>query len=375
MRRLRIAAVIGGLLLVNLLVVYFTFVWSITRGGSTRIPRAAMPEYATPDALQVVTVQMRWDLDAFASPERFAREIDRLAAEGMRGVDPGAPVLLAYPELVGAPLYLLGDYAAARGETTFEDAMTAVAMRNLPRVLYCARRFDVSPTRAICLSKAARAGRVYVETFSRVARDHRAYVVAGSMPLPEFAVSDDGGRVTYRIRSGDVHNVAYVFGPDGRVLGRQKKVKLTVLELAEGLDMVPGALEELEALDTPFGRMAVAICWDAFHEDVVQRLLALGATVLVQPSANYGKWNEAQQVDWLRGAHAVAQEHPQLRCVVNPMMTGNLFDLLFEGQSGVAAHGERSRPGLGYALAPVESGFLSVARSAEDEEVLVTRVP
>ncbi|MBO8129244.1 MAG: carbon-nitrogen hydrolase family protein [Peptococcaceae bacterium] len=333
----------------------------------------AVPCCETGEGVQVVAVQMHWDLEDYATPRAFYRAIQRLVAEGLEGVDRDRPVLMVFPEDVGAPLVFLNEYRAVKDKTTLEDAVIAVMLRNIPGVLYYSLRYGVGPVRALALSKAGLMGRVYVETFSYLARKYGIYIIAGSAPLPDFALERGGDAINYQIRSKDVYNVSYFFGPDGRILGRQKKVHLIPLEQSEGLDLAPGKISDLGVVQTGFGTVGVAICLDAFHEDVLNTLVAQGTDLLVQPSANPGPWNEWQQNDWLNGAWKAVQEHPQLRYAVNPMMTGNLFDLVFEGQSSIIAKVEEAQTGMSYPLAPVEGGFLALA-GGHDTEEFVTAV-
>ncbi len=344
----------------------------VVHGGATTFPLTDPGPYASSGKLQIVTVQMHWDLTDYAGEEAFKSRIDGLIQRGMAQVEPGAPVLFVFPELLGAPLYLLGDYEPVKDSTTFVEAMEGVIKHTPVGVLFYMARFGVGPARALCLAKGKTAGRAYIETFSEAARRYRVYICAGSIPLPDFPLAENGLRIDYDVLGPEVYNVSYFFGPDGHILGRQKKVHLTELEESHGLDLTPGAVEDLTVVNVPNARAGVAVCWDAFHEDVVERLIAQGADILLQPSANPGAWSERQQEDWLNGSWKSVQEHPELRCAVNPMMTGNLFDLVFEGQSAVSVKKEAGDPELAYAAIPDTHGFLALASTPDREEVLVT---
>ncbi|MFO7973464.1 MAG: nitrilase-related carbon-nitrogen hydrolase [Candidatus Hydrogenedentota bacterium] len=344
----------------------------VVHGGATIFPLADPVPPTSSDKLQIVAVQMHWSLADYADEEAFKSKIDGLIQEGMEQVEPGFPVLFVFPELLGAPLYLLGDYDLVKNRETFAEAMEGVITHTPVGVLFYMARFGVGPARALCLTKGKTAGRVYVETFSEAARRHRVYISAGSIPLPDFPLAADGSRIDYDVVGPEVYNVSYFFGPDGRIIGRQNKVHLTELEKPHGLDLTPGAVEDLTVVNLPNACIGVAVCWDAFHKDVVERLIAQGADILVEPSANPGEWSEKQQEDWLNGAWREVQRRPQLRCAVNPMMTGNLFDLVFEGQSAVIVPEKKGDPRLSYAAMPETHGFLALASTPNGEEVLVT---
>jgi len=333
------------------------------------------PGFDEHKTVQAVTVQMRWDLADYATPQSFARKTERLVTRGLESVDRTKPVLFAFPEGVGVLLVFLNEYEAVKGKATLREAIRTVIMRNAPGVLYYALRYRVGPVRALALKKAELVGPVHVETFSQLARKYRIYIVAGSAPLPDFPLDPGGNVISYKICSKDIYNVSYFFGPDGRIIGRQKKVHLIPLEQSQGLDLTPGRIDEINTVATSFGTVGVAVCFDAFHEDVLQALAAKGADILIQPSANPGPWNEWQQKDWLNGAWKAVQEHHEFRYAINPMMTGTLFDFRFEGQSSVITKAEWAKTGLSYPLAPVDGGIIALASGCDTEELLVTVLP
>lgn len=347
--------------------------WTTARDTTTTFG-PALPEVDQAVSPHAVTVQMRWKIEDYRSVDSFRERIDGLIEAGMKQAPAGSTLLFAFPEDIGTPLLLLGEYDVINDKKTLAEAMEAVVFRHPVRVMYYKFRYGVSPARALMLAKAKTAGQAYVETFSQLAKKHGVYVVAGSAPLPDFPLSPDGATLRYAISGGEVYNVSYFFGPDGRIIGRQRKVHLVPLESEEGLNLSPAPLEDLRAFDTPFGKVGIAICWDAFHEDAITALLRQGADILVQPSANPGAWNEEQQKDWLRGAWTVLQEHGQFRVALNPMMTGNLFDIVFEGQSTVVKNAAEAPGGPSFPLAPVAGGFAAMGKQADGEDLLVTPV-
>ncbi len=104
------------------------------------------------------------------------------------------------------------------------------------------------------------------EALRRSARVHRVYVCAG-------LVERDGGKV---------FNSAVLINSDGEVILHHRK--LNELAIAHE-DYAPG--DRLQVVDTPFGRMGVMICADAFARgQVVSRTLGLmGADIILSPCA------------------------------------------------------------------------------------------
>ncbi|MDI3270677.1 MAG: carbon-nitrogen hydrolase family protein, partial [Bacillota bacterium] len=198
------------------------------------------------------------------------------------------------------------------------------------------------------------------------------YIQACSIILPDTQIRD--GKMLLSQKGKEIYNVAFLFGPDGKVLGQQKKVHLIDLEGPAGLDIVPASVDDIQAIDTPLGKVGIAICLDAFHEDVLDRLVREGAQILLQPSANPEEWSLGQREDWLRGSYTAVMKDERFRYAVNPMMTGDIFDLGFYGQSSIISRVTDTAP-TNYEGLPPTDGFAALARTDRDEEILVVKVP
>ena len=158
--------------------------------------------------------------------------------------------------------------------------------------------------------------------------------------------------------TGEVRNVAVLFGPDGTVLNETAKVHLIDLEGPSGLDLTPGRLADVTVAATPFGKVGTAICYDGFHNDVLDRLTGQGATIIVQPSFNPQPWTPAQETDWATGLWARLKGRPGL-VGVNPMMAGHLSDVVSEGRTNIVA---ANAPGgyWGRMKSPTKAGMIVV---------------
>ena len=108
----------------------------------------------------------------------------------------------------------------------------------------------------------------------RVARETNAYVVGGSIPE----------------REGDrVYNTSITVDPTGAVVAKHRKVHLFDID-------VPGKITFRESdtltagdsattFDTPFGRVAVAICYDIRFAEFAAVMRGAGADILLYPGA------------------------------------------------------------------------------------------
>lgn len=113
--------------------------------------------------------------------------------------------------------------------------------------------------RAVALSDAA------LRAACAVARRHGVWLMPGTLP---FAFA------------GEVRNRAPLIAPDGRVAMQDKHV-MTRFE-AESWDMSPG--EPPAVFDTPWGRIGIAICFDAEFPGLVRAQVEAGAWLILAPT-------------------------------------------------------------------------------------------
>ena len=130
---------------------------------------------------------------------------------------------------------------------------------------------------------------------------------------------------------------------------------------------------------TALGPITTLICFDAFFETLLERTDALGTRILVQPSANAARWDGPWSADdtliegteWLRrGPVTRIQGRTNLRCVVNPMLTGSLLDVSFEGRSSIAINRN-----LVSDVSADERGIFAIAQTSTQAEAVTARVP
>jgi predicted amidohydrolase len=80
------------------------------------------------------------------------------------------------------------------------------------------------------------------------------------------------------------HNTAVLIDREGRLVGRYRKVHLTMGETDSGL--TPG--NEFGVFDTDFGRIGIMTCWDNWFDETARALRLAGAEVLFLPLAGDG---------------------------------------------------------------------------------------
>jgi predicted amidohydrolase len=101
------------------------------------------------------------------------------------------------------------------------------------------------------------------EYFGTLAREHNLYIVAGLLE-----------------REGPlVYNIAALIGPDGKLVGKYRKVALPRGEIEGGIH--PG--NEYPVFETRFGKVGMMVCYDGFFPEVARQLAMRGAEVIAWP--------------------------------------------------------------------------------------------
>jgi predicted amidohydrolase len=101
------------------------------------------------------------------------------------------------------------------------------------------------------------------EYFGKLARQHDLYIVAGLLERDGYLI----------------YNTAVLIGPDGRIVGKYRKVTLPRGEIEGGV--MPG--DDYPVFDTRFGKVAMMICYDGFFPEVARQLSNRGAEVIAWP--------------------------------------------------------------------------------------------
>ncbi|RMF25054.1 MAG: hypothetical protein D6760_02000, partial [Deltaproteobacteria bacterium] len=300
-------------------------------------------------------------------------------ASHIQPADPLAPpdVLVNFPEDVGlAPAFIGSRGAAARAASLSSQAYLSMFNTyqkpiRFYRALYRAHPADI-PAQVV-LGVTDTVYRAFYETFRDLAMTYGVYVSAGAN-LPEARVvtqaedpdtydalidPDERGvrNYVYMATSPIVYNSTFLFMPDGEVFvqledgsvtsapmgtggilrGTTNKVYLTPPEL-QLLKLSDAPIDEFDVLDTPLGRLGFVISKDAWMIDINDRLAARHAHLLVQSEA-FSTW-AFQEDPWdpdifKQGGYNNLQKHADFLYNVAPSLTGNLFDVTFDGQSAI----------------------------------------
>lgn len=182
---------------------------------------------------------------------------------------------------------------------------------------------------------------VYFETFSAIARLYGIYVMGGSITVPE---------------EGELYNIAYLFGPDGKQIGSQKKLHITPDEETFGLK--PGS--ELKIYDLPFGKVTFPVCMDATYYETFELARKKGADMVVIPIANMEEYEFYRA---LRGIWPRVQESRVIG--IKSALVGRVAQFNFTGRAGIFAPID---------LTPNRDGILKISENHYGDDVITAEV-
>ena len=83
--------------------------------------------------------------------------------------------------------------------------------------------------------------------------------------------------------NGRLYNTSVLFGPDGSVIAKYRKMHLYGFGSREQQLLAPG--EDVVVADTPHGRLGLAVCYDLRFPELFRRMTELGAVGFVVASA------------------------------------------------------------------------------------------
>ncbi|MEC9488204.1 MAG: nitrilase-related carbon-nitrogen hydrolase [Halanaerobium sp.] len=292
--------------------------------------KKALEEAAEERKFTAGAVQMQWEL--IKEPETFVADMYYRVFEASRE----DVHLLVFPEDMGLQLLglipnieemaggLLAEGDEADGgeggrDSSFRDLFQELIGFMTPIILH-----------------------LYLQTFRRLARRFQMYIMGGSLLI--------------RGREGLIYNRAYLFGPEGNVIGYQDKLHLLPIEAGWGVSQG----RELKAYNTPLGRIAFPICMDATYFETFRIMEKMGVEVVLLPTANPEEYNFWKA---LRGIWPRIQESSLFG--IKSTMVGKFLGMSFTGKAGF--YGPRG-------LTVVRDGIIAETDSYDRDQLLVAEI-
>ncbi|MGM5488105.1 MAG: apolipoprotein N-acyltransferase [Nanobdellota archaeon] len=131
---------------------------------------------------------------------------------------------------------------------------------------------------------------------SDISVDTDAYLIVGAKDrAEEYSGKADimrrQGYSAYEIdRLLKVHNTAYLFSPDGDIVGKYNKMN----PIQFLIDGVPG--KNFSVFPTDFAKIGIMICYDADYSYVARNLVKNGAQIIFVPTYDAMRWSTLQHI-------------------------------------------------------------------------------
>ncbi len=334
--------------------------------------------------LELVSIAPKQSVSSARTYASYAQSMEHWIA-AVRRENPGIPRLVVYPEDVGLITALTGIRGEiARHVESLNWAMGSLILAYFPQILYYKRKFPHVPMppndlRLLWMALTDTMARSFLGAFKPIARQYQAYVVA-CLPIAPYASVKDISRrlllgdwqrapnsVVFEAQTPEIYNTAFIFDPEGQIVDRVHKVHLVEAERSL-LNLAAGNIKDVHAISlNGIGRVGIAISKDAWMPDVLDRLAQDNAEILIQPDANDGFWATSpvltnwQPDGWKQGNWVDVQKYASFQYNINPMMTGNLFNVPFDGQSSIVAKVRSEESLKGYIGQEPDGGFQAMA--------------
>lgn len=149
-----------------------------------------------------------------------------------------------------------------------EAAVKGAEMVILPEMWNCPYSNDYFP------EFAEEEGGATYRFLSEEAKSNKIWLVGGSIPE----------------REGEkVYNTSYSFNPEGEKIGKHRKIHLFDIDIAGGIRFMESetltAGENITVIETSFGKVGVAICFDVRFPELFRRMALEGVRLIVLPGA------------------------------------------------------------------------------------------
>lgn len=176
---------------------------------------------------------------------------------------------------------------------------------------------------------------------SLLAKEYGIYIYSGSYILKE---------------KDEIYNAGSLFGPEGNLIGTQKKMHLTDFEGKIGIKRG----NKMEVYSLPFGKVVCPICMDATYFETFRIAREIGADMVILPIANleeYTVWKA------LRGIWPRVQE--SYLYGLKSSLNGWIAGMHFTGKAGIFA------PLL---MTEGKDGVLSLSPSYEGNHLITANI-
>lgn len=314
----------------------------------------------------LIGVQAEMYAEDYQSSVTFYQKLNAHLKSIKESIGQAESRIIVFPEHIGTWLVAAGERNSIYTAENVTEAMITMIMSHPMK--YKFYRFNFTEAKDnnkanIFRMKAQHSAEIYQEVFSRVAKEHEAYIIAGSIVLPSPTVKN--GMIT--IGTGPLYNVSFMFHPNGNV---DKVITTKSFPIADEQDFCHnGDVNTLPSIMTPAGSLATLICADSWYPESYVKVKELNSNIIAVPSFSVGTnimsdpWmgyngfdfpNDVDKSDKMKITEEAAWDKYALsgrinstyaNIGINVFLRGKLWDMNSNGRSKVVINGEDHKVG------------------------------
>ncbi|WP_296703366.1 hypothetical protein [Algoriphagus sp.] len=276
-------------------VILVVFIWLIWSYSGRNLPLSEPESYISiieeinpTDTLDrnIIGIQPYMMASDYVNAVKFKQKIRQyLVAATEKGFIRDKTIIL-YPDYIGTWLVLLGEKHALAEKETLKEAISTFILSNVfdffLGYIKTGDEEDKSVS-AILRMKSKVMASVYYNTFSELAKETRAHIVAGTIVLPGPYVSN--GELFVENKK-NLQNVSFVFGPDGKIVGEP------IVELYPNSSELKFISEpeskRVQTIEFPFTKSSILIDHDSWYPQLYNQANSSGSEITLVPSFQTG---------------------------------------------------------------------------------------
>ncbi|MEP0712842.1 nitrilase-related carbon-nitrogen hydrolase [Algoriphagus sp.] len=349
-----------------ILTIFIWLIWSFS-GRNTPLPYpttylSVIEEINPSDSLtrNIVGIQPFMEVTDYFSQQSFQAKISEyiVAADAENLLKKNT--LIVFPEYIGTWLLLIKEKHSLAEKSSLNEVISTMIYSNaFDYFLGYLKTGDEEnkEVSSIFRMKAKAMLAAYYDTFSQLALETETYIAAGSIVLPEPTVIN--GEIFVKL-NGPLYNASFLFGPDGKVIG--SPILKAFPNSKEDPYLTAATPENLPIFDLPFGKTAILLCDDSWHEESYINAINESAEIILVSSFCTGnhsmtsKWNgydgkkvsemvELEDVGnittieaWEKYSLPSQIKNTKAQVGMNVFFRGDLWDIGSDGQPIVLLH-------------------------------------
>ncbi|MBT8220272.1 MAG: carbon-nitrogen hydrolase [Bacteroidia bacterium] len=194
--------------------------------------------------------------------------------------------VIVFPEHIGTWLVATDEYPSIYHSGSITKAMLRMILSHPIKYLQTRLKGTEAPnaTQAgIFLFNAEKMATAYQTVFSRLAKEYKATVIAGSIVLPDPVA--ESGQIKFTGKK--LYNTSFVFLPDGSLSTAVTK-KVFPVDFEQTF-CAAGNVEDMTTVPMATGNIATLICADSWYPEIYEKIRAQSASIIVVPSYSVGE--------------------------------------------------------------------------------------